>query len=110
MPGFAPELLDPSVALFFIGRFACDRGPMVEIISNTLPSGHRDRLECEVKAALQGRPASEDWEVSLLGSPSLARIVVFIRSPARRFRKAWVFDQPESVRDAIETELIAAGL
>lgn len=82
---------------------------MVEIISNTLPTLHRDRLEDEVKAALLARSASQDWEVSLLGSPTFARIVVFIRSPSRRFRKAWVFDQPDSVRSAIETELIAAG-
>jgi hypothetical protein len=83
---------------------------MVEIISNTLPRRHRDRLEDEVKAVLESRPSSEHWEVSLLGSPMFARIVIFIRSPGRRFRKAWVFDQPDSIRTAIESELAAAGL
>ena len=83
---------------------------MVEIVSNTLPKNQKERLEDEVKAALQRRPTSEDWEVSLLGSPTFARIVVFIRSPRRNFRKAWVFDAPDlSVRHEIENALAAAG-
>jgi hypothetical protein len=83
---------------------------MIEVLSNTLTGDQKERLESEVLAALGERPEGEDWEVSLLGSQKLPRIVVFIRRAKGGFRGAWVFDeQREAVRTTIESSLRDAG-
>ena len=83
---------------------------MIEVLSNTLPRDQKDVLESEVRAALGARPTSEDWEISLLGSQRLPRIVVYIRRSKGGFRGAWVFDEErDTVRSTIESSLREAG-
>lgn len=82
----------------------------VDIVSNTLPDRNRERIESEVRAALGEASPLEPWEVTLLGSTTLPRYVVYIRRAGGGFQRSWVFHAvDDAIKGKIESGIREAG-